>query len=77
MKYRILIDMVYDDEGIKHIVYGIQAVEYDGKVILSISDISFDFQKVQAFVDKCNSVDLSLFHLHDVVEDFLTEQYLV
>ena len=73
MKYRLLIKTIRDEDGTQHTVYGIQAVTYDENVVLSISDISFDSQKAQAFVDLCNFLGLSIIHFYDVLDDFLAE----
>ena len=73
VKYRLLIDTVRDDDGNQHTVYGIQSVSSDETVVLSISDISFDSQKAQVFVDLCNSLELSIIHFYDVLDDFLAE----
>lgn len=64
-------DTIYDENGNKYTVYGIEAVDYRGKVLLSFSDIFFDKQKAKHFVNLCNKNDLELIHLADVVEDVL------
>ena len=38
-----------------------------------ISDISSEKEKVEDLVRKCNLLELSPIHFHDVVEDFLAE----
>lgn len=64
-------DTIYDEDANKYTVYGIEAVDSKGKVLLSFSDIFFDKQKAEHFVNLCNENDLELIHLADVVEDAL------
>ena len=42
-------------------------------ILASIRDISSDRKTVEELVQKCNLLNLSLYHLRDVVEDFLAE----
>lgn len=60
------------------ITYGIAAyadAENDGTatVLQSINDITSDREKIQALVETCNRLKLSIIHLRDVVEDFLVD----
>lgn len=40
-------------------------------VVASVRDITYDRQALSEFVDLCNSLELSVLHLNDAVEDFL------
>lgn len=61
----------------RRISYGIAAysnIETDGSatILEVINDISSDEQSIIDFVEKCNMLKLSLCHLKDTVEDFVT-----
>ena len=73
MIYQLLTETI-DDNGMARKTYGIAAITQDGETITSIRDISCNREKVQAFVDICNSLGLSLLHIDDAVDDFLSEQ---
>ena len=75
--YRLNKTTVTDQERIKHIVYGIDAVDKCGNILDSYTDIFFDRIKTERFVALCNECELELIHLPDVVEDAITEQYAV
>ena len=75
--YRLNETTVTDEEGKKHIVYGIDAVDKRGNILASYTDIFFDRTKAENFVALCNECELELIHLPDVVEDAITEQYAV
>ena len=70
--YRTRSDVIFDEDGKKHIVYGIEAMTHQNIVITSVSDIFFNERDAQAFVELCNNKKLSLIHLPDVIEDILT-----
>lgn len=42
-------------------------------VIDSVHDITSDKERLSELVKKCNRLELSTIHLHDVVEDFLVK----
>ena len=73
MIYQLLTETI-DIGGAARKTYGIAAVTQDGETITSIRDISCNREKVQAFVDLCNTLGLSLLHIDDAVDDFLAEQ---
>ena len=57
--------------------YGIAAyadADIDGTatVVASVHDVTQDRQKLSELIDTCNRMKLSVCHLTDVVEDFLT-----
>lgn len=59
------------------ISYGIAAyadADIDGTatVVASVNDITDDRERLSQFVELCNQLQLSLCHLLDAVEDFLT-----
>ncbi len=54
--------------------YGIGAAEfYDGRAFLieSFVDICSDPDKIEKLVKLCNDLELDVYHLHDVIDDFL------
>ena len=58
--------------------YGIAAYansDTDGvsTVVASVGEITDDKSKIADFVENCNSLQLSLIHFFDVVEDFINE----
>lgn len=58
--------------------YGIVAyanAEQDGMatIVASVRDITYDKNRLRKLVDDCNRFELSTVHLHDVVEDFLSD----
>ena len=69
--YFVLPGKVVVDE-ILHDTYGIGAYS-EGTVVDQISDLSPSFDKVKALVNLCNEQKLSLIHLRDVAEDFISE----
>ncbi len=69
--YRMRTDKIYDEDGTEFTVYGIEAVENSGTVLRSVPDIFFDIEKAKDFVDLCNSCEISLIHLPDMVDDAL------
>ena len=59
--------------------YGIVAysdAEYDGTatVVASVRDVCSDWEEILVFVETCNRIGLSLTHLNDVVDDFLSDR---
>lgn len=42
-------------------------------IVASVRDITSDKQLLRKLVDNCNRLELSTVHLHDVVEDFLSD----
>ncbi len=75
--YNLRKDVVKDEDGQYHTVYGIEAVDADGKVLQSFEDIFFDLEKAVEFVELCNQNKLELIHLEGVVEDALAEQNII
>ena len=67
----------YIFDGESRISYGVAV--YDdpetqgtASIIHSISDISSDYEAIANLVSTCNRLQLSPFHLSDVIDDFLT-----
>ena len=69
--YYLRTDEIFDEQGEKHTVYGIDAVDENGSVEKSVKDVFFEFERAKKFIDTCNRLDLSIVHLMDVVEDIL------
>ncbi len=75
--YRLRQDTLQDEIGRVQVVYGVEALDPDGKVHCAFPDIFFDREKALSFVRICNEQDVDPIHLQDLVEDALTEQYQV
>lgn len=73
--YRVNVNTVLDDIGSSRLVYGIEAVDANGNLLLAFRDVFFDKDKAEALANRCNSGDLSLSHFEDVINDALTDQY--
>ena len=69
--YRLRSDVITDEDGKSHTVFGIEAITAKNIVIASVSDIFFNENQAKAFIALCNKQRLSLIHLHDVIEDIL------
>ncbi len=66
----------YDCNGTQRLSYGIAAYadaeENRGAcVVATVNDLSTDPSLVRQLVDRCNSGELSLLHMQEVIEDFL------
>ena len=60
-------------EGIRYIAYGILIQdENTDTVIRKISDISLDYDEIRKLVALCNIHSLSVEHIEDIVQDFLS-----
>ena len=75
--YRTRKDIRFDEAGQKYIVYGVDAVDAEGAILMSFPDVFFSRQRAERFVTLCNEGELSLLHLADAVEDALIEQYAI
>jgi len=72
----IAIQQEYGEGGLKKTDYGIAAVtEADGCIVVlqSITAVTPDKLRIQKLVKLCNELELSMIHLEEVVDDFLTE----
>ncbi len=63
--------------GRQRTAYGIVAYEAvsdgeDAGIIASVRDLSENREAVEKLVDACNQAGLSIEHLQDIAEDFLT-----
>ena len=52
--------------------YGINAL-IDGEIVKSIFEISNNKQDILKLVNICNTLNLELCHLDDIIEDYLTD----
>lgn len=59
-------------EGKSITVYGIETA---GENKQKIYNITSDKKLIEALVDKCNNLQLSPIHIHDICEDFLIHNY--
>lgn len=74
--YRIIENIcIYERKNI--ISYGIAVFSNKDtqNPILVIEDITTDRKALDEFVKKCNDLELSILHIHDVIEDFISESY--
>ena len=70
--YRLRKDNFFHEDIGSYSSYGIDAVcEASGVPIRSILDVSVEKQPLEDLISFCNSLQLDLIHLDDVVEDFL------
>lgn len=63
------------DEGEEYTAYGIEARTIKhGKYIIEqcIPNLFFEYERAKELVDLCNSLEISLVHLMDVIEDELS-----
>ena len=56
ISYRLRIDEIFDDDGERRTVYGVDACADDGKVLKSISDVFFEREKAENFIGICNKI---------------------
>lgn len=69
----ILCREAYKSKRSERIAYGIATYAEDGQTcITKLHDITSDKDALAELVDLCNRLQLSPIHLHDVIEDFLT-----
>lgn len=71
IKYKLRADIKYDEDAISHTVYGVTALDQNGKLIKTVPDVFFDKNAAENFVALCNAKQLAPEHLHDVCEDQL------
>lgn len=69
--YRIRKDKIFDENNIPYTVYGIEAYDLSGRLLESISDIVFDRNEMEAFINCCNAKEISLLHLLENIEDLI------
>lgn len=71
--YRLNKSIIYDENGEKHNVYGINAVRLDGLISKSFHDLFFEKEKAENMIRMLNDNKLELVHLEDVIEDILAK----
>lgn len=69
--YKLRTDTIHDEHGTEFTVFGITATDSSGKTLDSIPDIFFEQRECEKLISLCNSEELDLIHLHDVVDDWL------
>ena len=52
-------------------VFGIDAVNQKGQIVMSVPDLFFNKQEAEHLVALCNEGELSLLHLTEIAEDAL------
>ena len=70
--YQLRKDSISDEDGKPHLVYGIDILSSSGKILKSIPDIFLNEKEAKKFVTLCNSEELDIIHVYDVIEDVLT-----
>lgn len=73
-RYKLNETVVKSGNKIAFLVYGIDAVDENGNIAQSFTNIFFQRSKAEDFVNLCNECELCLIHLANVVEDALYEQ---
>lgn len=71
-KYTLRSDTVFDEQGVSHTVYGINVLTEQ----LAVKDLFYHKAEAKAFIKKCNELDLSPLHFHDVIDDILNDDDL-
>ncbi|MBQ9964614.1 MAG: hypothetical protein IJP14_05790 [Clostridia bacterium] len=73
MRYEMFGETLLQEEIGCYCTYGIRCADENGNVIVQISDVSTDPQKVSALAERCTKGALAPEQLWDVVENFLEE----
>jgi hypothetical protein len=69
MKYEVIAENLWDADIGSYTAYGVLARDCQGNNVLKVSDVFTDKSDAEAFVEKCNSLDLDIIHIYDVIED--------
>ena len=70
MFFQIRNDSLVTDDGVKYLSYGIDIFE-NHIHLRSIRDISLNKDAIADLVHRCNSLNASILHIDDIVEDFI------
>ena len=65
MLYKLRIDVVLDEEGARHLTYGIDVYRLER----TVPDVFTDRNKAAMLIDLCNQLQPDLEHLNDVILD--------
>lgn len=68
--YAVRADFILDDNNHLVKVYGINAYQ-NGKLIIVVPDVFTDSNKIHSLVNLCNTLQLDVIHLDDVIEDVI------
>lgn len=52
--------------------YGIDVL-HNGKLIKSYYDITENYDDISELINMCNSLEIDLCHIDDIIEDYLTD----
>lgn len=69
--YNLRTDIFYDEQETEFTVLGITANDSSGITLDLIPNIFFDKVKCEKFIFLCNSKELDLIHLNDIIDDQL------
>lgn len=67
--YSLRKDELFDEYGTLYIGYGIDALNLENRIVISVPDIFLDESEAIRFADTCNALKLNIVHLYDVIED--------
>lgn len=70
--YSVLSQVLKNDEGEEYSAYGITVMSEDGEIV-SIPDVSTNYEDMRLLVETCTRECLDPIHLNDVIEDFLDD----
>lgn len=69
--YRVKTTSISGGQGNSRSVYGIEVLNSIGRSLKVVPNIFLDATQAEKFVDLCNSEELDIIHLDDVIEDLL------
>lgn len=70
--YTVFSEVIVSSELGRYTAYGIEAADAQGKLHRIVHDITCDRSALEALAALCNQLALSVCHLDDVIEDFLS-----
>ena len=68
--YLVLSQTLKNEDGDEYIAYGITVMSGEEE-ILTISDISTNYEEIRRLAEICTNDGLDPIHINDVIEDFL------
>lgn len=67
--YSLRTDLIVDEEGKEHTVYGLDVTSETGFLLKSIPDIFTSPRQMEKLIEVLNAAQPHLIHLRDIVED--------
>lgn len=68
--YRVNSAVIVDEQGDRHVVYGVDAVN-GRKIIISVKNIFCERHRAEKLADDCNRFGVDVVHLIDIICDML------